>query len=135
MRTAPLNHPNGATGYRIEYGGKSICYITDTEHRAGRADKTIVELCRGADVMIYDSSYTDEEYPALPRLGPFDLAGGRADSRCRRRRHARDLPSRPEPRRRLHGRCRARGGAARPGTAPNGLPRVIVAHEGLTLSP
>jgi hypothetical protein len=24
---------------------------------------------------------------------------------------------------------------ARPGTAPNGLPRVIVAHEGLTISP
>ena len=35
MRTAPLNHPNGATGYRIEHGGKSICYITDTEHRPG----------------------------------------------------------------------------------------------------
>src|SRR5580704_17429244 len=26
MRTAPLNHPNGATGYRVEFGGKSICY-------------------------------------------------------------------------------------------------------------
>ena len=62
MRTAPLNHPNGATGYRIEYGGKSICYITDTEHRPGERDKTIVELCRGADIMIYDSSYTDAEY-------------------------------------------------------------------------
>jgi hypothetical protein len=24
---------------------------------------------------------------------------------------------------------------ARPGIAPNGLPRVIVAHEGLTISP
>ena len=35
MRTAPLNHPNGATGYRVEFGGKSICYITDTEHRGG----------------------------------------------------------------------------------------------------
>ena len=63
MRTAPLNHPNGACGYRIEYGGKAICYITDTEHRGGGPDKTIVELCRGADVMIYDSSYTDAEYP------------------------------------------------------------------------
>ena len=42
MRTAPLNHPNGATGYRIEHGGKSICYITDTEHREGKRDETIV---------------------------------------------------------------------------------------------
>ena len=54
MRTAPLNHPNGATGYRVEFGGKSICYITDTEHRGDGPDKTIVELCRGADVMIYE---------------------------------------------------------------------------------
>src|SRR5215510_9539027 len=36
MRTASLNHPNGAIGYRIEHGGKSICYITDTEHREGQ---------------------------------------------------------------------------------------------------
>ena len=28
LRTAPLNHPNRATGYRIEYQGRSICYIT-----------------------------------------------------------------------------------------------------------
>src|SRR3990172_5163314 len=29
VRTAVLNHPDGATGYRIEYGGKSVCYVTD----------------------------------------------------------------------------------------------------------
>ncbi|MBV8187537.1 MAG: MBL fold metallo-hydrolase, partial [Alphaproteobacteria bacterium] len=63
MRTAPLNHPNGATGYRVDFRGKSICYITDTEQRGGGPDPIIVELCRDADIMIYDSSYTDEEYP------------------------------------------------------------------------
>ena len=63
LRTAPLNHPNGATGYRMEYGGKAICYITDTEHTPGERDQTIVDLVRGADAMIYDSSFTDEEYP------------------------------------------------------------------------
>ena len=26
IRTAALNHPEGATGYRIEYGGKAMCY-------------------------------------------------------------------------------------------------------------
>src|SRR5258708_39075350 len=69
MRPAPLHHPNGATGYRIEHGGKSICYITDTEHYEGRRDKTIVNLCRGADIMIYDSSYTDAEYPRYKGWG------------------------------------------------------------------
>ncbi len=69
VRTAPLNHPNGATGYRLEAGGKSVCYITDTEHVPGQIDRTIVELVRGADLMIYDSTYTDEEFPSYVGWG------------------------------------------------------------------
>lgn len=64
LRTAPLNHPNGAVGYRIEYGGRAICYITDTEHYPSGRDRTILDLVRGADVMIYDCTYTDDEYPS-----------------------------------------------------------------------
>lgn len=63
LRTAPLNHPNGATGYRVEYGGKSVAYITDTEHRPDELDANILDLVDGADVMIYDATYTDAEYP------------------------------------------------------------------------
>lgn len=63
VRTAPLNHPNGATGYRIEYGGKSICYVTDTEHTPGNPDQNILGLIQGADLVIYDSTYTDDELP------------------------------------------------------------------------
>lgn len=63
VRTALLNHPNGATGYRIEHGGYSICYVTDTEHVAGKMDQNILGLIEGADLMIYDSTYTEEEFP------------------------------------------------------------------------
>jgi len=63
IRTAPLNHPNGATGYRIEYAGKVVAYITDTEHRRDGLDADVLKLIDGADVMIYDASYTDAEYP------------------------------------------------------------------------
>src|SRR3970282_1561421 len=35
LRPAPLNHPDGAVGYRVEYGGRSVCYVTDTEHVPG----------------------------------------------------------------------------------------------------
>ena len=63
LRTAALNHPNGATGYRIEYGGQSICYVTDTEHEEGQRDQTILDLIRDSDIVIYDSTYTDDEYP------------------------------------------------------------------------
>jgi phosphoribosyl 1,2-cyclic phosphodiesterase len=62
--TAPLNHPNGATGYRIEYGGKVACYVTDTEHVPGQPDQNILGLIEGADLVIYDSTYTEEEFPA-----------------------------------------------------------------------
>jgi len=64
LQTAPLNHPQGATGYRVEFGGKSICYITDTEHKPDEPDRNILGLIEGADIVIYDSTYTDEEFPA-----------------------------------------------------------------------
>lgn len=69
LRTAPLNHPNGATGYRIEYGGRSVCYVTDTEHNDNGPDQKICELIAGADMVIYDSTYTDEEYPKFKGWG------------------------------------------------------------------
>ena len=62
VRTAPLNHPNNATGYRVEYGGRSICYCTDTEHDGDKLDENILGLIDGADVFIYDATYTEEEY-------------------------------------------------------------------------
>lgn len=69
VRTTPLNHPDGGTGYRIEYDGASVCYITDTEHRKGQLDSNILNLIDGADLVIYDCTYTDEEYPAYEGWG------------------------------------------------------------------
>ena len=62
VRTATLNHPDGATGYRVEFGGRSLCYLTDTEHVPGAPDRNILDLIAGADLVIYDSMYTDAEY-------------------------------------------------------------------------
>ncbi|MBP5858137.1 MBL fold metallo-hydrolase [Marivibrio halodurans] len=69
LRTAPLNHPNGAVGYRVEFDGRAICYITDTEHFATGRDQTVVDLVRGADIMIYDATYTEAEYPRFVGFG------------------------------------------------------------------
>ena len=63
VRTAPLNHPNEATGYRVEYGNRSICYLTDTEHVPDSPDANLLTLMDGADIAIYDTTYTDEEFP------------------------------------------------------------------------
>lgn len=69
LRTCPLRHPNGACGYRIDYGGRSVCIITDTEHVPGTLDETIVDFVRDADVMIYDAMFTDEEFPRFVNWG------------------------------------------------------------------
>ena len=67
--TAPLRHPDGATGYRVEYGGKAVCYVTDTQHAPGTPDADILTLIEGADVVIYDATFTDEEFPRYADWG------------------------------------------------------------------
>jgi phosphoribosyl 1,2-cyclic phosphodiesterase len=69
VRTCALNHPNRATGYRVEYDGRVFCYVTDTEHVEGERDLAIVELIRDADLVVYDATYTDEEYPRFKGFG------------------------------------------------------------------
>jgi phosphoribosyl 1,2-cyclic phosphodiesterase len=59
---AKLNHPDPVYGFRLEHGGHSIVYATDTEHFAC-VDPALKKLAAGADILIYDSQYTPEEYP------------------------------------------------------------------------
>lgn len=65
--TTPLNHPNGATGYRVEHAGRSVCYITDIEHESAEPDPALTDFVRGTDILIYDATYTEAEY--LQRRG------------------------------------------------------------------
>jgi len=63
LTTRPLNHPGGCTGYRIEAYGVTIAYCSDTEHVDGETDQNVLDLMQGADLAVYDSSYTSQEYP------------------------------------------------------------------------
>jgi len=71
VENAKLNHPGEATGYRVSWKGYSAAYVTDTEHFPDRLDENVLWLARNADVLIYDATYTDEEYhsPATPKVG------------------------------------------------------------------
>ena len=60
--TLQLSHPDRATGYRIEYRNKSVCYITDYEHVAGQIDPQLAQFVHSADCLIYDSTYSDENF-------------------------------------------------------------------------
>ena len=57
-----LNHPQGALGYRIDDGHYVLAYVTDTEPYPDRVDAKVLELARGADLLVYDSQFTPEEY-------------------------------------------------------------------------
>jgi phosphoribosyl 1,2-cyclic phosphodiesterase len=62
LRTMPLLHPGEATAYRLEYAGKSLCYVTDTEHEPGKLSARLVQFLKGADLFIYDSTFDDKEF-------------------------------------------------------------------------
>ncbi|MBT7505249.1 MAG: MBL fold metallo-hydrolase [Rhodospirillales bacterium] len=64
VRTAPLRHPNDATAYRIEFDGLSVVYVTDTEHVIGETDMNVFNIIKDADLVIYDCTYTEEEFPS-----------------------------------------------------------------------
>jgi len=64
VRTMPLSHPGGATGYRVEYAGRSAAYITDIELGDGPFDEGAMVLAKGVDALIVDATYTDKEMPA-----------------------------------------------------------------------
>lgn len=61
IKAISINHPGGCLSYRIEYMGKSFCYLTDTEHSSS-GNLKIKEHLKDADLVVYDSNFTDEEY-------------------------------------------------------------------------
>lgn len=69
VETKLLSHPGKCLGYRISYNGRSICYITDnemfketSEFYSPYYEKKLADFCNDADVLITDTTYTDEEY-------------------------------------------------------------------------
>lgn len=81
-----LNHPVVDFGYRIDCNGKSVFFTGDHEppyniydpqdegyaayqSLVDEKNRAIVEAIRGVDVLIADTSYTAEEYPAKKGWG------------------------------------------------------------------
>jgi phosphoribosyl 1,2-cyclic phosphodiesterase len=69
VRTTRGNHPNGVWVYRIEHAGRAIVYATDTEHYA-IVDPKLLSISKNADLLVYDSQYTPEEYAGVGLGGP-----------------------------------------------------------------
>lgn len=68
LKWAEMWHPSGSTGYRIEHRGASVVFSGDVEVAMGSRD-ALVELARGADVLIMDAQYMPDEYPSRAGFG------------------------------------------------------------------
>jgi ribonuclease BN (tRNA processing enzyme) len=60
----PVEHPGGATGYRIDWADRSMAYVTDT---MADVNAEYVNAIRGVDVLLHECYFPDgwEEHAAL----------------------------------------------------------------------
>lgn len=61
ISSAPLNHPGECVAYRVDADGASFVLATDTEPGSAFHDRSVRELSKGADVLVYDCQYTPEQ--------------------------------------------------------------------------
>ena len=61
LRTAPLDHPDGSNGYRLEHGERTFALVSDTEGFPGKCDNDLLSLADHADLAVYDATYTEDE--------------------------------------------------------------------------
>ena len=69
VETVLLNHPNGAAGYRLNYKGTSVSYISDFEHKPDGAAEELADFVKDSDLMIYDAMFSPEEYLSFKGWG------------------------------------------------------------------
>jgi phosphoribosyl 1,2-cyclic phosphodiesterase len=62
-------HPGATVGYRIQCGRRALAYLPDHEPALGRASLRLTPewtsgcvIAEGADLLIHDAQYTEEEY-------------------------------------------------------------------------
>ncbi len=91
LRTRMVNHPVTTLGYRFEYGGRAFCTCYDTEpwrnlfitdpddpaydramaeegeEVAREMNSSLEQFFSGADLLVYDAQYTEEEYVSMRR--------------------------------------------------------------------
>lgn len=77
-----VKHPSFVLGYRIRVGGQTICFVPDNEIEgdiypvAPDWERRFKDFVQGADLLIHDSMYTEEEYAGRSGWGhsTFDQA-------------------------------------------------------------
>ncbi|HEX3598906.1 MAG TPA: MBL fold metallo-hydrolase [Lacipirellulaceae bacterium] len=60
----PLTHPGGSVGYRLDWPGHSMAYVTDT---TASSDAAYMDVIRGVDLLVHESFFADDvnDLPAI----------------------------------------------------------------------
>ncbi len=89
IRTMLLSHPGSCLGYRLDHGGRSLCYVTDNELYLPDSEsyspeyvEQLADFARDTDLLITDCAYGDEEYPSRVNYGHSSVSQV-ADLACR----------------------------------------------------
>lgn len=76
VRARSVPHRGNTLGYRVEADGRSLAYVPD--HQAPLDRRTVaegvLELCQGADLVVHDAQYSDEEFADKPGWGHSTVA-------------------------------------------------------------
>ncbi len=71
VKFRPVEHIGHTLGFRIEVGGQVLAYLSD--HQAPldlcSMEPNVLELCDGADLLLHDAQYTEQEFGRVPHWG------------------------------------------------------------------
>jgi phosphoribosyl 1,2-cyclic phosphodiesterase len=72
VRVRPVPHVGETNGYRIDWAGVSVAYISDHQAPMDRSEQVsdaVLELSDGVDLLIHDAQYTPEEWEEKAHWG------------------------------------------------------------------
>jgi ribonuclease BN (tRNA processing enzyme) len=61
VRMAEIRHPGGCLGFRVENQDHVLTYCTDSSHDDDQLTASVLELARGADLLIHDAQFSLED--------------------------------------------------------------------------
>jgi ribonuclease Z len=77
----PLVHPGGSLGYRLDWPGRSMAYVTDT---TAHPDASYVEKIRGVDLLVHECNFPDRDKDFAEKTGHSCLSAVLANAEAAR---------------------------------------------------
>jgi phosphoribosyl 1,2-cyclic phosphodiesterase len=71
VKVRPVPHVGPTNGYRVDWAGVSVAYISDHQAPPGldTVPDAVLELCDGVDLLIHDAQYTPSEWEQKAHWG------------------------------------------------------------------